>query len=148
MLHATDLLPTLLDFTGATRPDERDGEPLAPLYGRSWKPYLCGETLAPVRGPFDAVGFEMMECRAVIKGEWKLIFMAPPYGKNDWKLFNLADDPREMNDLASEEPDKFCEMKAEWDAYAKAVGYIEAGELKQLEGMSPEDFFRFEGLGD
>ncbi len=146
LLHATDVLPTLLDFIDARRPDERSGQELAPLYGRSWKPYLTGESSAPVRGRFDAVGFEMIECRAVIKGDWKLIFMAPPYGENEWHLFNLRDDPREMSNLAAQQPRKFAEMKAEWEAYAAAVGYIEAGEVKQLEGMSPEEFFQFNGI--
>ena len=88
----------------------------------------------------------MMECRAVIKGDWKLVFVAPPYGENDWHLYNLRDDPRELSDRAGGEPEKFEEMKREWDAYASSVGYIEAGEIKQLEGMSPEDFFKYEGL--
>lgn len=148
LLHATDVLPTLLDFIGMERPDERDGKPLAPIYGRSWKPCLTGESQSPVRGPFDAIGFEMIECRAVIKGDWKLIFIAPPYGENEWYLYNLNEDPREITNLAAEHPDKLAEMKSEWDAYAKSVGYIEAGEIKQLEGMSPEDFFRYEGLQD
>ncbi len=146
LLHATDLLPTILDFAGVARPDERDGTPLEPLYGRSWKPYLTGQSVAPVRGPFDAIGFEMMECRAIIKGDWKLLFMAPPYGENDWHLFNLREDPREMDNVAADQPGKFAELKAEWEAYAAAVGYIEAGEVKQLEGMSPEEFFKFSGL--
>ena len=146
LLHATDVLPTLLDFIDARRPDERSGQELAPLYGRSWKPYLTGESSAPIRGRFDAVGFEMIECRAVIKGDWKLIFMAPPYGENEWHLFNLRDDPREMTNLAAQQPRKFAELKAEWEAYAAAVGYIEAGEVKQLEGMSPQEFFQFNGI--
>ena len=146
MLHATDVLPTILDFVGTTRPDEREGGPLEPLYGRSWKPYLTGASRLPIRGPFDVLGFEILECRAIIKGDWKLLFMAPPYGENDWHLFNLRDDPREMNDLAKEQPGKFAELKAEWDAYAASVGYIAAGETKQLEIMPTEEFFRFEGL--
>ncbi|WP_324749814.1 arylsulfatase [Sphingomonas sp. LY54] len=146
LLHATDVLPTILDFIGIERPDERQGQALAPIYGKSWKPYLSGESLAPVRGPLDALGFEMVECRAIIKGDWKLIFMAPPYGENDWHLFNLRDDPREMTNLASAEPEKFDELRSEWDAYAAAVGYIEAGEIKQLEGMSADEFFRYTGL--
>ena len=146
LLHATDVLPTILDFIGIERPDERQGQALAPIYGKSWKPYLSGESLAPVRGPLDALGFEMVECRAIIKGDWKLIFMAPPYGENDWHLFNLHDDPREMTNLAGAEPEKFDELRSEWDAYAAAVGYIEAGEIKQLEGMSADEFFRYTGL--
>lgn len=146
LMHATDMLPTLLDFVSAERPDERDGRKLAPLYGRSWKPYLTGESKAPIRGEFDALGFEMMECRAIIKGDWKLIFMVPPYGENDWHLYNLREDPREMTNLAGEHAGKFRELKAEWEAYAAAVGYIEAGPVKQLEGMSPEEFFQFNGI--
>lgn len=146
LLHATDILPTVLDFIGAGRPAEREGQSLEPIYGKSWKPYLSGESAAPVRSPDDALGFEMMECRAVIKGDWKLVFVAPPYGENDWHLYNLRDDPRELSDRAGGEPEKFEEMKREWDAYASSVGYIEAGEIKQLEGMSPEDFFKYEGL--
>ena len=146
LLHATDVLPTLLDFIGADRPDWRGGRKLEPLYGKSWKPYLTGESRASIRGPFDALCFEMLECRAVMKGQWKLLFMAPPYGQNEWHLFNLADDPRELSNVAAQHPEKFAEMKSDWDAYAKSVGYIEAGEVKQLEGMTPEEFFRYRGL--
>lgn len=146
LLHVTDVLPTVLDFVGVTRPASREGVDLAPVYGRSWKPYLTGGTLAPVRGPLDALGFEMIECRAIIKGEWKLIFVAPPYGENDWRLYNLREDPSELTNLAASHPEMLDEMKSEWDAYAKAVGYIEAGEIKQLENMSPEEFFQFTGL--
>lgn len=146
LLHVTDVFPTILDFVGVERPGERDGRKLAPIYGRSWKSYLTGASQAPVRGAFDAMGFEMMECKAVLKGDWKLIFMAPPYGENEWHLYNLREDPREMTDLAKQEPDKFEELKADWNAYAKAVGYIEASEMMQLEGMSPEEFFQFTGI--
>jgi arylsulfatase len=146
LLHATDVLPTVLDFIGAERPNERDGQPLEPLYGKSWKPYLTGESAGPVRGPEEAIGFEMLECRSVIKGSWKLVFMAPPYGDNDWRLYNLSDDPRELDDLSKAEPAKFAEMKDEWQAYASSVGYIRAGDQKQLDVMSPEQFFRYTGL--
>lgn len=146
MLHVTDVLPTILDFAGVARPNERSGVPLAPVYGRSWKPYLTGATIAPIRGEYDVIGFEMFECRSIFKGDWKLLFMAPPYGENEWSLFNLREDPRELVDLKDREPTKFAELKAEWDAYAAAVGYIEAGEIKQLDEMPPEDFFQYTGL--
>ncbi len=146
LLHATDVLPTILNFAGTVRPERRNGQRLERIYGKSWKPYLTGETLAPIRDAFDPIGFEMMECRAVIKGDWKLIFMAPPYGENHWHLYNLTEDPREMCDLASDRPEKFAELKSDWHSYAAAVGYIPAGETRQLEVMPAAQFFRFEGL--
>ena len=146
LLHVTDIAPTVLDYAGVERPAERDGEPLAPVYGRSLKPFLSAATNAPVRGPFDVVGFEMFECRAILKGDWKLIFVPPPNGENEWHLYNLRDDPSELTNQAKDQPDKVAELTAEWEAYSASVGYIKAGETKQLERMSPEEFYQYTGL--
>ena len=51
--------------------------------------------------------------------------MAPPYGQSEWHLYNLRADPQELSNVAGENPDKLAEMLAEWEAYSKAVGYIE-----------------------
>ena len=140
-LHVTDVLPTLLDFAGVDRPEIRAGRRLAPLYGRSWRSCLEGTSRQPVRGHYDAIGFEMIECRAVIKGDWKILFMAPPYGGNEWHLYNLRRDPQELTNVAGEHPGKLAEMLAEWEAYSRAVGYIRASGDKVLAHMSPEELF-------
>lgn len=146
LLHATDVLPTLLDYAGVERPATRNGHELAPLYGRSWRAYLEKTTRQPVRGPYDALGFEMIECKAVIKGRWKIVFLAPPYGHGDWHLYDLRTDPQELTNVADTHPAKFAELLAEWDAYAKAVGYIEASGDLVLKHMSADEFFSRYGL--
>ena len=146
LLHATDVLPTLLDYAGVDRPATRNGRALAPLYGRSWRPFLDQTSRQPVRGHYDALCFEMIECKAVIKGGWKILFMAPPYGENEWFLYNLGDDPQELTNVAADHPEKMAEMQAEWEAYARSVGYIEATGDMALERMSPEEFFERYGL--
>ncbi len=78
---------------------------------------------------------------AVIKDGWKLLYMAPPYGDNEWFLFNLRDDPEEKFNVADANPDKFAELRADWTAYARAVGYIHAEGPAALERMSAEEFF-------
>lgn len=80
LLHVTDILPTMLDYANVSYPKEKG---LKPLYGTSLKPFLQQETRQPVRNDFDVLGFEITECKAVLKGDWKLIFMPPPYGKGD-----------------------------------------------------------------
>jgi arylsulfatase A-like enzyme len=141
LLHVTDVLPTLLDYAGVERPAKRNGYQLAPLYGRSWRPFLEEISCQPVRNHDDALGFEMIECRAVIKGDWKILFLVPPLGKSEWHLFNLRQDPQELTDVAADYPAKLAEMLAEWDAYSKAVGYIEASGDKALANMSAKEFF-------
>lgn len=146
LLHTTDVLPTLLDYAGVERPEQRNGHQLAPLYGRSWRAFLGENSRQPIRGSYDALGFEMIECKAVIKGDWKILFLAPPYGESEWHLYNLRNDPQELTNLASEHPVKLAEMLAEWEAYSNAVGYIEASGDKALARMSPEEFFSRYGL--
>lgn len=141
LLHVTDVLPTLLDYAGVGRPEQRNGHQLAPLYGRSWRAFLEGTSHQPIRGHYDAIGFEMIECKAVIKGDWKVLFMAPPYGASEWHLYNLRDDPQELTNVAHQNPNKLAEMLAEWEAYSRSVGYIQASGERALSRMSPDEFF-------
>ncbi len=146
LLHATDIVPTLLDYAGVERPAERNGHVLAPLYGRSWRAWLEQTSRQPVRGHYDAIGFEMIECKAVIKGGWKILFLAPPYGQSEWQLYDLREDPQEQVNVAAQHPEKLAEMQAEWEAYARSVGYIEASGDPALAHMSAEEFFRRYGM--
>ena len=83
----------------------------------------------------------MIECKAVIKGGWKILFLAPPYGESEWHLYNLEADPQELSSVAGEHPEKLAEMMAEWEAYSKSVGYIQASGERVLSRMSPEELF-------
>ena len=143
MLHVTDLLPTILDYANVTYP--KTNKDLKPLYGTSLKPCLQGETRQPVRNEFDVLGFEIGECKAVLKGDWKLIFMPPPYGKGDeWHLYNLKEDIKEEANVAGQFPEKFNELKAEWEAYALSVGYIKSNGERALAKLGFEEFYRFD----
>lgn len=141
-LHVTDILPTILDYANISYTPAEKG--LKPLYGTSLKPYLQEETKQHVRNAFDVLCFEITECKAVLKGDWKLIFMPPPYGKGDeWHLYNLKEDLKEENNVASQFPEKFKELKADWEAYALSVGYIESNGESALQKLGFEEFFRF-----
>lgn len=142
LLHVCDLLPTMLDLAGVDRPTELDGRTVPPLYGRSLAPMLTEATRQPVRTGMDAICFEMLECRSVLCGDWKLLWMAPPYGQGErWQLFNLADDPRELDDLAARRPDKLAELEAQWEAYAQYVGYIQADGTSAVQQLGSIDRF-------
>ena len=64
-----------------------------------------------------------------------------------WQLFNLADDPRELEDLASEHPDKVVALKGQWDAYAEYVGYIESDGSSAVERARDRPVLRVPARG-
>ncbi|NEM99048.1 arylsulfatase [Pontibacter burrus] len=142
MLHVTDIMPTILDYANVRYPSEKG---MKPLYGTTLKPFLQQETKQPIRNAFDVLGYEIAECKAVMKGEWKLIFMPPPYGEGDeWHLYNLKEDIKEENNVAAQFPVKFNELKADWEAYALSVGYIKANGARAVEKLGYEEFYRFD----
>ena len=47
--------------------------------------------------------WEMFVFRAVHKGDYKLLWLPQPFGNSDWQLYDLSNDPGELNDLSVEE---------------------------------------------
>lgn len=43
--------------------------------------------------------------------------MPPPFASGEWELYNLKEDPAEINDLSSEYPQKVEKMVALWEQY-------------------------------
>jgi arylsulfatase A-like enzyme len=124
VMHVADIMPTLLEAAGAAYPGKTSGgHELPPLMGKSWGPMLAGQAESP-RTAQDYLGWEIFGNRAVRKGDWKLRWQYKPFGKGQWELFNLANDPAERVDLAAERPDKLKEMFATWNDYVQANNVI------------------------
>lgn len=146
MLHVADIVPTVLELAGVERPPRRGDVEVAPLYGRSLVPLLTRPAAerGPHRGPDDALCFEMLGCRSVHKGPWKLVWAAPPYGQDDgWRLYDVAADPRELDDLAGARPEVVADLVAEWEAYAAYVGVIERDGTSALAQLGLDRFYEF-----
>ncbi len=146
-IHVCDIFPTILEFAGLSRPDVYNENELAPLYGKSAMQFLIGKEEMVRNTQNDPLHFEMAECKAIIKGNWKAIMLQPPYVDNaEWQLFDLSTDPLEKHNRAFSEPGILDELVHEWNEYAKSVGYIEAeGEMLIYE-IGPEEFYKYEGL--
>jgi len=113
-----DVAPTVLALAGTRHPGERyRGRPVAPLEGVSMLPFLRGE-VAAVHSGDDTMGWELFGRRALVQGDWKLLWLWEPYGPERWALYNLAEDPMESDDLAEREPAKLEELMNLWRAYA------------------------------
>lgn len=98
-----DLLPTMLELAGLPAPTDR------PLDGVSLARVLTDDAPLPARRLFWSYNTQ----RAVREGDWKLLLTVRAAGEErtrrgesipDLALFNLADDPAESRNLASEQP--------------------------------------------
>ncbi len=127
-LHVMDLTPTFIEAAGVKHPAGLDGSTLAPLQGKSLWPLLAGKESA-IRTGSDWLGWELFGNRAIRQGDWKLLYLYPAAGgTGDWEMFNLKNDPAELNDLSAKHPEKRTAMIGLWDEYVKHNGVILTGD--------------------
>jgi arylsulfatase A-like enzyme len=122
--HVRDIMPTLLDAAGVQSSREFRGRKVLPLQGKSVLDLFAGKTQTPYVGA-DEVGYELFGLKAYFTGNWKILWMPKPFGKSDWELFNLNEDPAEMNDLSGRHPDQLKKMVARWEQYKMDNGVLD-----------------------
>src|SRR5262249_11462567 len=96
-----DIHPTALAAAGV--PVSKDWK----LDGINLLPYLEGQDSRP---PHDTLYWRFGQQMAIRQGDWKLV----RYDQTQSKLYHLAADIGEKNDLSGKHPDKFKEMEAVW----------------------------------
>ena len=114
--HVRDIMPTVLDLADIEPSDTFEGREVRPIQGRSVLELFAGKAEVPYAGA-SQVGYELFGSKAYFSGDWKILWMPQPFGKGEWELFNLQNDPAEMNDLSDQYPDKVREMVALWEQY-------------------------------
>ncbi len=121
-----DVLPTLLDAAGIERPSGWK------IDGRSMLPYLTGDpintrerhlVIQSHRGDQPTRYHNFM----IRNSHWKLVhpsgFGRESFaGEAKFQLFDLTNDPFELNNLASEKPDVVKQMLTEYDRWFEDVG--------------------------
>ena len=119
-VSVADIAPTLLDYAGIPSTGTTfEGRTVLPITGKSAKPWLQGKA-AFVHAADEPLGTELFGSRALRKGDWKVTDI----GDGQWRLFDIAKDPGETQDVSDKYPDKLRELAADWDAYAKANNVI------------------------
>ncbi len=124
-LHIRDIMPTILDAAGIKLPGEHfAGRPVQPIQGNSVLPMLAGSEAGTAPG-VNEVGYELFGMKAFIAGDWKALWMPPPNGPGEWELFDLKQDPGELNDLGKKHPQKLAELVTRWQQYEKENGVLD-----------------------
>jgi arylsulfatase A-like enzyme len=125
LLTILDVMPTFLELAGTQHPGTLwQGREVLPPQGRSMLPVLRG-AVAELHPADEEFGWELFGHRAVRKGDWKLVWdQAAPQAQRRWKLYDLATDPFEQNDLSAAHPEKVAELTAQWSRYEERNGVV------------------------
>jgi len=119
MVMVTDIAPTVLDYLEVK---DQHKEAVA-ITGRSMMPLLEGSA-TEIYADDEAIGMEVSGNSALIKGDYKLSRNSPPHGDNIWRLYNLAADPGESQDLRALQPEQFDLMMEDYKKYESEFGVI------------------------
>jgi arylsulfatase A-like enzyme len=109
--HLIDLMPTIVEASGAEYPRRLGSREILPMAGASLMPALRGGKMAP-----RTLYFEHEGARAVRNGRYKLTAVRG----GPWQLYDIESDRIEMQDLAEKRPEVVATLSKEWDAWASA----------------------------
>jgi arylsulfatase len=121
--YVWDIMPTILDFTGISHPDQFNNRKVERMRGKSLKTILTGKD-EKVYGKDAFVGGEMLNGKWMRQGDYKAVAVAAPYGSGKWHLYNVKKDPGETHNLTDEHPELLKKLQTQWERYADEVGVI------------------------
>ena len=110
------VLPTLLEASSASYPEQRHGIPVHALPGSSMLAAWQGQPTEQAEPLF----WEHCGNAALQRGRWKLVrqYDWP------WELYDITVDRIESHDLAEQYPEIVQDLAAQWETTAEAVGVI------------------------
>ena len=116
--HIRDVLPTLLELTGAKVPDARNGQPARPMTGASFVSTLMDAAAGPTR---SEQYYEIWGHRGYYRRGWESLTLhrrGQTFSDSEWELYHLEQDPTELDNLATAEADRLTELVRAFDEAA------------------------------
>jgi arylsulfatase A-like enzyme len=120
---ALDVMPTVVEFVGASLPTDR------PIDGVSLLNLLKGESLSRRKPLYWSIPTPDGMEYAIRQGNWKLILNGL---SNPAALFNLANDIYEVHNMLDQMPAKVTEMQERFERYRKDVDSDPVKRLREV----------------
>ena len=112
--HIVDLMPTVVEISGASYPRQFEGRQVLPMEGESLLAALRGN----VSNRSKPIFWEFSNNHAIRDGDWKLVAER----SKDWELYHLSKDRTETTNLAKLHPDTVADLAAKYDTWAARTG--------------------------
>ena len=154
-VESINLMPTLLELSCVRVPEGAQGQSLLPLLvdtddpsSLDWaeRPAFSERKRPPSR---EALASDDVDQYSVISNGWKLVRnVDPPEQQTEYELYNHADDPINLQDVAAGHPEVVERLK---EQLADRLRYMEARKLPTdedaVEGLSSAELQRLRSLG-
>lgn len=117
--HLIDIMATCVEIAGLQYPSNFNGNSIHPLEGKSLVPAFTNKSINR-----EFIFWEHEGNRALRVDKWKLVSKTKkqkkftPADENTWELYDMEEDPSEINNLALKYPDKVKTMAAIWEKEA------------------------------
>lgn len=123
LAHINDILPTCLAVAGAEYPDTYEGKKIIAHDGNSFASIFAQENDSEKSktSSEEVLYWEHIGNQAIREEDWKLV----KRGNQTWELYNLTQDPTELNDLSLAYPEKVSSLEMRWQSWADSVGVME-----------------------
>lgn len=118
--HITDVMATCVEVSGADYPETYKGHQIVSMQGKSLMPHFSSQ-----QNDRGIIYWEHEANIAMRDGKWKLVSRTPEdslFREDELALYNMDDDPVEMNNLAPVYPERVNSMYQSWAAWAKKIG--------------------------
>lgn len=138
--YVTDVLPTVLDLIGLEHPGMRHNLPTKEIDGTSFAPVARDGAPSTHPEQYSEFGGNL----GYYRDGWKIIslrqFGTPP-DQQAWQLFDVVNDPTELEDLAEKFPEKVTELAEAWERAAWENTVFPLGAGMDLVRRPDEDRF-------
>ncbi len=123
--HLIDVVPTLLEVSGARKPATIDGLAVPPAPGKSLVTVFKQDGTVS----HDFLWWMHEDNEAIRVGDWKLVS-----AKGPWELYNLATDRGESHNLAGKYPEKVQALSGLWEKETAAIRELALTDLPKAAG--------------